>query len=144
MGKKVRKKPNWTFNLPSVVKAVKDIPSGTIIDAELYSNRGRRFIPSVMAGTGKAKPEVYIFDVIYFKNEFVGNLTLKERKAILSQIKIKPPLKIIEYKPVISIKKHLIEIKRQGYEGIILKKLSSPYILSAQAPIATENWRKIK
>lgn len=143
-GRRLDKKPNWTAKLSRIVKAAKDIPAGTILDAELYTDKGRRFIPSIIAKTRKAKPLVYLFDVIYYQNKFVGNLTLKERKKILNQIKISPPLQLVIYKPVVNIKKHLIEMIKQGHEGIILKKLSSPYILSVSAPIATENWRKVK
>lgn len=143
-GRRLEKKPNWTNKLSSIIKAARCIPPGTIIDAELYSNKGRRFIPSVIAGNRKAKSLVYLFDVIYYQNQFVGNLALQERKKILNQIKVISPLKIIEYKLVVNIKKHLIEMSKQGHEGIVLKKLSSPYILSAAAPIATEYWRKIK
>jgi ATP-dependent DNA ligase len=57
-GRRLEKKPNWTDKLSSVIKAANDISPGTIIDAELYSTRGRQFIPSVIAGNRKAKPLV--------------------------------------------------------------------------------------
>lgn len=143
-GRRLDKKPNWTNNLSSVIKEAIDIPTGTVIDAELYSSRGRRFIPSIIARNRKANPIIYIFDLIYYRGKFVGNLSLKERKKILNRIKVKRPLYIIAYKPVTNIKKHLQIIAKEGYEGIVLKKLSSKYILSQSAPIATEFWRKIK
>ncbi len=143
-GRRLEKKPNWTNKLSSIIKACQALPPGTIIDGELYSSKGRRFIPSVIAGNRKAKPLIYLFDVIYYHSEFVGNRTLKERKEILAQIKVKPPLYIMEYRPVVNLKEHLRAIAQQGQEGIVLKKLSSPYILSPLAPIATEYWRKIR
>ena len=143
-GRRLEKKPNWTDKLKPVIKAAQDLPPGTIIDAELYSSKGRRFIPSVIAGNRKAKPLVFLFDIIYYQKKFIGNLPLKQRKKILAKIKVKPPLHIVEYKPVLDIKKHLLEMAKPGHEGIVLKKLTSPYILSLSAPIATEYWRKIK
>ena len=143
-GRRLEKKPNWTNNLSVIIKAAHDFPSGTIVDAELYSTRGRRFIPSVIAGNRKAKPLVYLFDIIYYRGKFVGNLPLKERKKLLNRIIVKPPLYIVESKPVINIKNHLLEMAKNKHEGIVLKKLSSSYILSPNAPIATEYWRKIR
>jgi len=87
---------------------------------------------------------VFLFDIIYYQKKFIGNLPLKQRKKILAQIKVKPPLHIVEYKPVVDVKKHLLEMAKPGHEGIVLKKLTSLYILSSAAPIATEHWRKIK
>ncbi len=143
-GRRLEKKPNWTNKLLSVIKAANNIPHGTIIDAELYSTRGRQFIPSVIAGNRKAKPLVYLFDIMYFQGKFIGNLPLKNRKKILAGINIKPPLFIIEYKPLRQIKRQLVAMVNKGYEGIVLKKMSSRYILSQSAPMATEYWRKIK
>lgn len=143
-GRRLEKKPNWTNNLSTVIKAARDFPPGTIIDAELYSTKGRRFIPSVIAENRKAQPLVYLFDIIYYRGKFVGHLTLRERKKLLERIVVKPPLYIVEYKPVLNIKKHLIDMVNKKHEGIVLKKLSSPYILSTAAPIATEFWRKLK
>lgn len=143
-GRRLEKKPNWTNNLLVIIKAAQDFPSGTIVDAELYSTRGRRFIPSVIAGNRKAKPLVYLFDIIYYRGKFVGNLPLKKRKKLLGRVIVKPPLYIVESKPVTNIKKHLLEMVNKKHEGIVLKKLSSPYILFPNAPIATEFWRKIK
>jgi bifunctional non-homologous end joining protein LigD len=143
-GRRLEKKPNWTNNLSVIIKAAHDFPPGTIVDAELYSTRGRRFIPSVIAGNRKAKPLVYLFDIIYYRGKFIGNLPLKERKKLLNRIIVKPPLYIVESKPVTNIKKHLLEMANKKHEGIVLKKLSSLYILSTSAPIATEYWRKIR
>lgn len=143
-GRRLEKKPNWTNKLSAVIKAADNLPQGTIIDAELYSTKGRRFIPSVIAGNRKAKPIVYLFDVIYYQGKFIGNFPLKERKKLLSRIQVKPPLYVVEYKPVVDVKKHLLAMAKKGHEGIVLKKLSSPYLLSSSAPMATEYWRKIK
>jgi ATP-dependent DNA ligase len=50
----------------------------------------------------------------------------------------------MEYQPLVQIKRHLVAMVKKGYEGIVLKKMSSRYILSQSAPMATEYWRKIK
>jgi ATP-dependent DNA ligase len=43
-----------------------------------------------------------------------------------------------------NLEKSLKKAIEKEYEGIILKKLNSPYLISDQAPIATHYWRKLK
>jgi ATP-dependent DNA ligase len=144
-GRRLEKNPDWTKKLSYLSKYIKDkLPSGTILDAELYTDRGRRFIPSLFSKKPKAKPLIFIFDVIYWKNKFVGNLALYKRKKILSQIELEKPFYKIKFFPLKDIKTALKKALRQGYEGIVIKKFNSLYKISKEGPIATENWRKIK
>jgi len=87
-GRRLEKNPDWTDKLPDIRRiAEKILPNGTIIDTELYSTGGRRFIPSLFAEQPKVKPIVYVFDVIYWKGKFVGDTSLKERRRILEGIR---------------------------------------------------------
>jgi ATP-dependent DNA ligase len=145
-GRRLEKKPNWTQKLKKIIpsSSFKLIPDGTILDAELYSNKGRRFIPSLFSSKPKAKPIIFVFDIIFYKGEFIGSVPLRERKKILESLSWKSPLKLIKYKKVTDIGKHLIEAIAENYEGIIIKDLNSPYIIGEDSPMATADWRKIK
>jgi len=143
-GRRLEKHPNWTKNLSYLIPYLKELPSGTLLDSELYSTKGRRGIPSVMAKTGLAKPVIYVFDVVYFKGEFVGNKPLRERKLLLKEITLNPPFYFLEYKILESWETALKECLEKGFEGIVIKNLDSPYLISESAPIATHYWRKIK
>jgi ATP-dependent DNA ligase len=145
-GRRLEKKPNWTKKLIGIIpkRALNNIPNGTILDSELYSDRGRRFIPSLFAPECKAKPIIYVFDIIFYKGEFVGNLPLKERKKILEFIEWKDPFQLIRYEKVTDIEKHLREALMNNFEGIVIKELNSPYVIGKDSPMATANWRKIK
>jgi ATP-dependent DNA ligase len=143
-GRRLEKKPNWTKNLNYLDKYLKNVPKGTLLDCELYSTKGRRGIPSVIRETGKAKPLIFIFDVVFFKGKFVGEKTLKERKKILEKIKFKEPFFVLKFEPLKNLKKSMEKSAKKGYEGVILKELNSKYQISYQAPIATHHWRKIK
>jgi ATP-dependent DNA ligase len=143
-GRRLEKNPNWTENLKFLDKFLENVPKGTLLDCELYSTKGRRGIPSVLKKTGKAKPLIFVFDVVFFRGKFVGEKTLKERKKILEKIKFKEPFFALEFESLKNLKKSMEKSAKKGYEGVILKELSSKYQISYQAPIATYHWRKIK
>ncbi len=143
-GRRLEKKPNWTKNLFYLISYLKNLPDGTLLDAELYSTKGRRGIPSVFARTGLAEPIIYIFDIIFINGAFIGEKPLSERKKILEEISFNPPFYLINYKNLKSWEEALKECLDKGFEGIVIKDFSSPYIVSKSAPIATHYWRKIK
>lgn len=143
-GRRLEKNPNWTKNLSYLNPSLLHLPRGTILDAELYSSQGRNGIPSVLSHTNKAKPLIFIFDVIFFRGKFVGKMPLIQRKRILKKIKFLKPFVVLESKPLKDLNKSLKEALLQGYEGIVIKKINSCYQISKEAPIATLDWRKIK
>lgn len=143
-GRRLEKKPNWTRYLNYLDKYLKELPPGTILDCELYSTKGRRGIPSVIRKTGKAKPKIFVFDIIFYKSKFLGKKPLKERKELLMKLKFKPPFYLMEFERLKNLKNNLKKALKKGYEGIILKNLNSPYLISTQASIATHHWRKLK
>jgi len=145
-GRRLEKNPNWSEKLNKAINpnALSEVPDKTILDSELYSTLGRRGVPSVFANNGKAKPIIYVFDIVFYKGEFVGNLPLSKRKEILSEIHFKEPFIIMPFFPLVDIKSHLVESIQKGFEGIVLKEFSSKYEISYEAPIATQWWRKVK
>lgn len=123
-GRRLEKNPRWTEKLPYLVDIITSIiPSGTILDCELCSEKGRRYIPSVFTSCSKVKPVVYIFDIIFFDNNFVGDLPLKERKTMLSKLKLKSPFYLTEYVPLEDIEVQLKNFVSLGHEGIIIKEI---------------------
>jgi len=145
-GRRLEKNPDWTKKLGYVAeKLEKILPSGTILDAELCSDKGRRFIPSLFCSTPKAKPQIFVFDIIYLNNEFLGNKELSERKQILKkEINFEEPFYYTEFEMLKNINEALKNAIKQNHEGIVVKKLKSLYIISKDAPTATADWRKIK
>ena len=144
-GRRLERKPNWSSKLHYLLEELKDaIPKGTILDCELYSTGGRRFIPSLFAKKPKVKPLVYIFDAVYFNGMNVSKKTLRTRKRMLSKIVLKPPFFCISGKKLTSVKSNYSSEMKKGHEGIVIKKLNSPYLVGKEAPIATHWWRKIK
>lgn len=140
-GRRLEKKPDWSEKLDFLTKATKNLPNGTILDCELFSSGGRRFIPSLFTKKSKAKPLIYVFDIVYYNNVFVGDLTLKQRKTIIVRLRLKTPMQLVKYTKY----KGKLELNaKQEHEGIVLKNLDSKYNIGKEAPLATLDWRKIK
>ena len=144
-GRRLERKPNWSAKLGYLLEGLNElIPKGTILDCELCSSGGRRFIPSLFAKKPKAKPIVYIFDAIYFNGTNVSENPLQKRKNLLNMIRFEPPFFPVQGKTLTNVNKNYSSEIRKGHEGVVIKKLSSPYQLGKEAPIATQWWRKIK
>ncbi|MCD6490274.1 MAG: hypothetical protein J7K20_06090 [Thermodesulfobacterium sp.] len=74
------------------------------------------------------------------------NLKVMEISPIfpMQPIPLKPPFYFLEYRPLGDLEIALKEALKMGFEGIVIKNLDSPYLISKSAPIATHHWRKIK
>lgn len=144
-GRRLDKEPNWTHKLPSLVEVgQKVLPPGTLLDCELDTRKGRRFIPSLFAKKKRFKPLVWVFDIIFYKGNFLGDLPLIQRKAILKGIGLQGPLHFLKFHQVVDLGRDLGKLLRNGHEGMVVKLLSSPYEVGRDSPLATQNWRKIK
>ncbi|PMP67395.1 MAG: hypothetical protein C0189_03175 [Caldisericum exile] len=145
-GRRLEKNPDWTDKLNRIIpnESFKNLPDKSMLDAELYSTLGRRGVPSVFANNGKADPIVYVFDVIFYNGRSLEDLPLSKRKEILNSVKFLPPIFILPYFKVENLEEHLKEALSKGFEGIVIKELSSKYEIGSDAPIATQWWRKIK
>jgi ATP-dependent DNA ligase len=144
-GRRLEKNPNWTDKLSYLSDFLRHIPDNTILDAELYSEKGRRFIPSLFKKNPDVRPVIMVFDVLYLNGEKVFMLPLKDRKLFLENLNLKEPFYLMPYKKLVNdVKTHLLEEKKKGHEGIVLKMLYSPYEIGKDGPIATIFWRKVK
>lgn len=144
-GRRLERKPNWSKKLKRIVNAAeRKLPKGIVLDCELFSTRSRRFIPSLFAKKPKAKPIIYVFDVVFFDNEVVAPLHLHERKKILKELNLKPPFYLLRGRKLVDIAQNYKQSVARGSEGIVIKKIDSPYLIGKDAPIATHYWRKVK
>jgi ATP-dependent DNA ligase len=131
----------WNPPLPDLSKT---IPQGTILDCELCTKEGRQRIPSLMAGKD-VKPKVYIFDIIYLKNHFVGNVSLELRQEILNSFDFEAPYYLIpseKYRNDLDL--WFRKAKQNSYEGVVVKRLISKYQVGKECPIETPDWRKYR
>ncbi len=144
-GRRLERRPDWTARLPYIAERCRRVlPKGTLVDCELSSTRGRRFVPSLFAKRPKAAPFIYVFDVLYLNNKDICRLPLRERKRFLDRLVLKEPFIPLLGDVLTSIHKQLKDAIGLGHEGIVVKRIDSPYSVGTQAPIATHLWRKIK
>lgn len=143
-GRRLEKNPNWSEKLKVPKNIFDNIPDGTILDCELYSDKGRRYIPSLFSNIQKAKPIIYVFDIIYYKYQFLGDLPLFKRKEILNSINFGEGIEILKFRILTDLEKDLRDSILSGNEGIVIKEINSKYIVGKNGPIATLYWKKIK
>lgn len=144
-GRRLERRPDWTERLTDIAHRCRRVlPKGTLVDCELSSNKGRRYVPSLFAKNPKAFPMIYVFDVLYVDNRTVHGLSLGERKQFLEDLGLKNPFIPVPGNTFLNMDQHRADAIALGHEGIVVKKFDSPYIIGAEAPIATHFWRKIK
>ncbi|MCD6382368.1 MAG: hypothetical protein J7L74_01970 [Candidatus Hydrothermae bacterium] len=144
-GRRLEKRPNWTERLAFLSERAGELfPEGILLDAELCSDKGRDFVVSLFSRRPRAKPLVYVFDVIFDGGEFVGDRSLFERKKILEGLGFADPFFMVRDERLRDVKEALASALERGHEGIVIKETGSPYELGLDGPIATLYWRKIK
>jgi len=123
--------------LPALRSALANIlPDNTLLDGELIDKR-----------TKDVKGLLYLFDVIWYNGKLVTGLPLVERRKILDDIVGDEVGKgnIIIPKWHYTNKKELYEqALKDGDEGIVIKKLDSPYITGLTSCPQHPQWLKLK
>ena len=142
----------WTKAFPEIVRAIATLPNG-VFDAELIvpDSAGRsdfgelqrrslmRRLPTIDDAAVRRPAALIVFDVLQAGRVDMRPLPLSKRKAWL-QANVRPGarLKVIE-----GVETHgealFAAIVDQDFEGIVGKKLDSPYLAGRQA-----SWQKIK
>jgi len=147
-GRRLKKNPNWSKKLKFLAKYLDNIPEGTLLDAELATNKGRGFIPSLFAQSNKeVKPIIYVFDIVYMSYINISKYPLIVRKQALRSLALKKPFREIEYE-ILLHSENIYEIMdryvKKNAEGIVLKYGTSKYLIGKQSPYCTEYWKKLK
>ncbi|MBS4169247.1 DNA ligase D [Parachlamydia sp. AcF125] len=130
---------------PSIVDNLKKIPAKVILDGELVvlDHEGRSDFQLMQNYQKKRKGALYyyVFDLLYADGQDLRHLPLIERKNILKKILNKAPLSLIRFSDhVINEGEEFYkEASERQLEGIIAKKISSPYRSQR-----SQDWLKIK
>jgi DNA ligase D-like protein (predicted ligase) len=144
-----------THRYPEIASALRRLPGEAILDGEIVVLEGekpsfesvleRELIdhPAKVAMRSRRQPALYVaFDLLYLNGKELLSIALSERKRLLSQLLTPhPPTPIIESAYVVGRgKDYFREAARRGLEGIMAKRLDSPYVPGARA----NSWVKIK
>ncbi|HHY37070.1 MAG TPA: DNA ligase [Firmicutes bacterium] len=147
-----RKERTWHYPELTAIKSYCTAASA-ILDGEVVAlgQDGKPSFSRVMKRDGIRRPErvkelqrtipiaYLIFDVLYCNGEWLGERPFRDREEILSRI-IFPNgycLRVVSYSDGRAL---FAAVKEQGLEGIVMKRLDSPYILGGKK----DYWLKIK
>ncbi len=97
--------------IPSVIEAVKNLPvQDAIFDGEVTWPRG--------------DVAYHVFDVMWLDGRSVTSLTLEQRRALLAQLPLAPPLYRVD---LVDDESPWELAQREGWEGVIAKRRDSTY-----------------
>ncbi|MCG3125515.1 MAG: Multifunctional non-homologous end joining protein LigD [Phycisphaerae bacterium] len=131
------------------------LPPGTVLDGEIVvleagkpsfpklQQREHLVDPNRIAIVARRLPATLIaFDLLYDAGECLLRLPLEQRKARLAAVirRLANPHVIASDYVVAAGVRYFQAAERHGLEGIMAKRLSSPYVLGARSP----HWLKIK
>lgn len=128
-----------TMPLESLRESLLNLPDGTMLDGELINYKRIK---------GSAD-SLYLFDILYLKNQKIYNLPFRKRRGIL-ELAFKDYLsmsKDIELAQQVQVGKKALyykSIEGDLNEGIVLKNLSADYPVSEQKCLDNVTWIKIK
>lgn len=155
-----RKKRNKTIQYPEITAALAKLfpKNNLILDGEMISlhdgkprfdyiirrdfSKNNQTIKYLMR---KIPVQYIVFDVLYFDNEKLLDLPFKKRDDLLKNIvKSRYPVVTTDTFNTCGISLFKV-IKKRNLEGIVAKKLDSPYIVGTKTDywLKIKNWRKI-
>jgi ATP-dependent DNA ligase len=111
---------------PSVVEAIAKLPvNNVILDGEATGVWGKQ-----------GKPAYHVFDILWLEGRDVTRLPLDERRALLNELPLQPPLHRV---PALEDPKPWERACNEGWEGVIAKRRNSVY-----EHRRSKNWLKMK
>jgi DNA ligase 1 len=108
---------------------------GTILDGELVFDKDHNDLVSALSRKDLGIT-YHVFDILYYKDQDVRNLSLVERRKILETLTLPPSMFLVEQYKTLEQKKKLIEnVDALKLEGIVVKNKNGNYY---------EGWYKFK
>lgn len=138
-----RHKNEVTSKFPELLDI--DIPNGTVLDGELIvpGENGKPDFEAMMEKFQSNKSPHFIqyvvFDVIYYKGDKITNLSLIERKALLTSFLPQSEHVVLVQWLQGKGEAYFNLVKQQGLEGIVLKRANSHYQINKRS----HDWLKV-
>lgn len=128
---------------PRVTDALARLRKSVVLDGEIavLDSSGHSSFQKLQNYQTVKQSDVYfcVFDLLHIEGKDLRSLPLRERKEILSTVRLTGPLKLTDYIHTNGTK--LFEkARKRGGEGIIAKEMNSPYLSGRRSSY----WLKIK
>ena len=129
--------PDWLFE--QKFDGIRLLAYKTASDVQLYSrNRLPQHLPDIALAVARLPVDdaildgemswdgrsYHVFDVLWLNGEPVTGRPLEERRALLEQLPLQPPLHRVA---LVDDREPWERAKREGWEGVIAKRRGSPY-----------------
>jgi len=107
---------------PTIARAIADLPAhDVILDGEVIGAWGR---PTTRAADRSRRLAYHVFDILWLDGRDVTALPLDQRRALLAQLPLCPPLHRVS---TIDDPEPWEHACREGWEGVIAKRRDAPY-----------------
>ncbi|MFY0564702.1 DNA ligase D [Archangium lansingense] len=129
-----------SLRFPAIFRALESLGEHEgVVDGEIVALDPKGRSRFQLLGKG-VEERFVIFDLLWLDGEDVRALPLEERRAMLERLlaRVKPPLAIAEQVEG-SAKQSLAQARRRGLEGVMAKRVGSPY-----TPGRGADWLKLK
>lgn len=139
-----RNEKSFNARFPLIVKELEKLPGDFVLDGEIVIlDKGRSSFQLLQnyQQTGKGVCSYYLFDILSYEGIDLTGLPLIKRKEILRALLQMSKCKYLHYTEHVEIfgKRFFEKAKRKGWEGIIAKRMDSPY-----RSTRSKDWLKIK
>lgn len=126
-----RRNNSLESNYPSIAAGLSTLENGCILDGEIVALDvdGKPSFNLLQHHKENAQALVYyVFDVLAFRGRDVRQLKLSERRGVLEEI-LQTPRDPVRLSPILDAMPGdlVAAVKAQGLEGIIAKRMDSPY-----------------
>lgn len=124
-----RNEKDRTKRFPEIADAIRQLaPKSLLLDGEVVIFDRKSISRFQLLQEGKGRPVFVVFDCLYLDGRDLRRDPLSERRAILEQL--------VSSSGTLALSRRLDDngfkayelVKRRGYEGLVAKDLSSPYI----------------
>ena len=129
-----------THRFPAIAAAIAALaPSALLLDGEIVIFDRRRVSRFQLLQRGGGQPFYVVFDCLYANGSDLRHEPLSKRRAVLERI-VQPRAPLLRSHRLASNGLKAYELaKRRGYEGLVAKQLSSPYVQGR-----SRFWLKVK
>lgn len=135
-----RNEKDRTQRFPKIADAIRDLrPDTLLLDGEVVIFDKKRVSRFQLLQRGEGKPVYAVFDCLYCNGEDLRRAPLSRRRTALEKVIGSSPELLVAHKLAGNGLEAFRMAQRHGYEGLVAKDLSSPYVAGR-----SKLWLKVK